>query len=281
MATVHDQSYRRYDGTRLPPGRAWRLIAATGLRGLLARKSFLALLVLAWLPWLVRAVQIYTAVTYPMAAEFLRVDERLFLRFLDQQGLFVFFVTVYAGSGLIAHDRRANALPIYLSRPITRTEYVLGKLGVLLAVLAGITLVPGLLLLVLEALFSGSLAMVRESPTIVLAILISGLLTTGVAAVSMLALSALTDSARSAAISFAGAIFFTNAVARVLGAVMDSSAFAWVSVTANLDRVADALFDLPVRQDVPLGVAIAVLTVVVGLSILVIERRVRPVEVVS
>ena len=52
-----------------------------------------------------------------------------FRQFLDQQQIFVFFVTVYVGAGLIANDRRANALQIYLSKPLTRAEYVFGKLG--------------------------------------------------------------------------------------------------------------------------------------------------------
>ncbi len=38
-----------------------------------------------------------------------------------------FFITVYAGSGLIADDIRANALQLYLSRPVTRTQYIAGK----------------------------------------------------------------------------------------------------------------------------------------------------------
>ncbi len=54
----------------------------------------------------------------------------MFRQFLEQQGIFVFFLTVYGGAGLIAHDRRANALQIYLSKPLTRAgaEYTFGKL---------------------------------------------------------------------------------------------------------------------------------------------------------
>ena len=42
---------------------------------------------------------------------------------------FVFFVTIYVGAGLIANDRRANALQIYLSKPMTRAEYVARQAG--------------------------------------------------------------------------------------------------------------------------------------------------------
>ena len=46
----------------------------------------------------------------------------MFRQFLEQQQIFVFFVTVYVGAGLIANDRRANALQIYLSKPLTRAN---------------------------------------------------------------------------------------------------------------------------------------------------------------
>jgi hypothetical protein len=50
-----------------------------------------------------------------------------FRQFLEQQDFFVFIVTIYVGAGLIRNDRRANALQIYLSKPLMRTEYIFGK----------------------------------------------------------------------------------------------------------------------------------------------------------
>ena len=38
-------------------------------------------------------------------------------------------MTVYVGAGIVANDRRANALQIYLAKPLTRVEYVAGKLA--------------------------------------------------------------------------------------------------------------------------------------------------------
>src|SRR3954469_604545 len=111
---IHDQGYRRYGGTRAPYGRSWAVIAKAGIRTLLAKRAFIALLLLAWLPFFVRAVQLYAATNLPQAA-FLAPTPQMFRQFLGQQEVFVFFVAVYAGAGLIANDRRANALQIYLS----------------------------------------------------------------------------------------------------------------------------------------------------------------------
>src|SRR5712692_7931807 len=120
---IHDQGYRRYGGDRMPRGQAWAVIAKAGIRTMLSKRVFDGLLLLAWVPFFVRAVQIYAAANVPQAA-FLAPSADTFHEFLEQQGTFVFFITVYVGAGLIANDRRANALQIYLSKPLTRAEYV-------------------------------------------------------------------------------------------------------------------------------------------------------------
>ena len=96
----------------------------------------------------------YAATNLPQAA-FL-ADARTFRQFLEQQEVFLFFITVYAGAGLIANDRRANALQIYLSKPVSRVEYIFGKFAILAAFLLLVTWVPAVLLLVIQILFSGS-----------------------------------------------------------------------------------------------------------------------------
>jgi hypothetical protein len=108
---IHDQGYRRYTGTRAPSGRAWSVIARAGVRTLFAKRAFIGLLLLSWVPFVVRAVQIYAATNLPQA-QFLAPDARMFRQFLQQQEIFLFFITVYAGTGLIANDRRVRGVEI-------------------------------------------------------------------------------------------------------------------------------------------------------------------------
>src|SRR5581483_11857464 len=151
---IHDQGYRRYGGGKAR-GQGWLVIARAGIRSFFSRKAFLGLLLLSWLPFLVRTVQIYASANLPQAA-FLRPTAETFRQFLDQQEIFVFFVTVYVGAGLIANDRRANALQIYLSKPLTRAEYVFGKFSILAAFLLLVTWVPAIVLLVVQIAFAGN-----------------------------------------------------------------------------------------------------------------------------
>src|SRR5713226_9433249 len=159
---IHDQGYRRYGGDKARGGSGWLVITRAGIRTFFAKRAFLGLLLVAWFPFFVRAIQIYLATTVSQAAALIPVTAETFRDFLDgfPQHVMVFFITVYVGAGLIANDRRANALQIYLSKPLTRAEYVLGKLAILMTFLLAITWVPATLLLIVQALFAGSFAFV-------------------------------------------------------------------------------------------------------------------------
>jgi ABC-2 type transport system permease protein len=283
MSPIHDQSYRRYEGTREPPGRGWTVILASGLRSMLGRKLFLGLMIVAWIPLIVRTVQIYVVTMYPVAAQvpMAAINPKLFMSFLEQQGVFVFFITIYVGAGLIANDRRANALQIYLSKPLMRMEYIGGKFAVLAIYLLLITLVPALLLVAMQIMFSGSLSFISANAFILPAIVLTSLVRVLVVSFTMLALSSLSKSTRYVAVLYTGAIFFTEAMYGVLTLVTGSTRVAWVSITGNLDRVTDFVFRQPPRYETPVIVSALVLLGLIVVSISVLERRVRGVEVVS
>ena len=277
---IHDQSYRRYSGRRIPRGRGWTVIARAGLRTFLARRAFLGLLLLSWLPFIVRAVQMYAAANFPQAA-ILAPTPETFRRYLDQQGPFVFFVTVYVGAGLIANDRRANALQIYLSKPLSRAEYVFGKLAILLALLLLVTGVPALVLLALQAAFAGSFAFVRANLFLVPAIALFSLIEAIMVSAAMLALSSLSNNSRFVGILYAGLIFFTDALFGVTRFVARGTGASWISYGHSLAQVGDAIFRLPPRYATPWPVSLAMIVALVAASGWVLERRVRGVEAVA
>ncbi len=276
---IHDQGYRRYGGSRVPHGQAWVVIAAAGLRTFFGKRTLLGLLLLAWLPFVARVLQIYAAANLPQAA-FLALTAETFRQFLQQQQVFAFFITVYVGSGLIANDRRANALQIYLSKPLTRAEYVLGKLAILMAFLLLVTWVPGILLLIVQALFAGSFAFVRDHLYLFPAITLVSFIQVVTFAVSMLALSSLSNSSRYVGMLYAGLIFFSQALFSVLRFVTGDSMVAWVSFGANLEQLGNAIFRLPLPYRTPWPVSLLLVAGVIVTGALVLDRRVRGVEVV-
>lgn len=277
---IHDQGYRRYGGEKIPRGRTWLTIARSGIRSLLSRRAFVALLVLSWLPFLVRAVQIYAAANLPQA-QFLAPTSETFRQFLGQQEAFMFFVTVYAGAGLIANDRRANALQIYLSKPLTRLEYIVGKLAILFGFLLFVSWVPALLLLVIQVMFAGSLDFLLSHLDLFPAITVFSFVNALTLSLVMVALSSLSRSSRYVGILYAGILFFTDAITSVLRNVMGSSGLAWLSLVDSLDQIGNAVFRMPPRYDSSTLLCLLMVLAVMAAAMMVLERRVRGVDVIA
>jgi ABC-2 type transport system permease protein len=277
---IHDQGYRRYLGSRAAVGRSWQVITRAGVRTVLSKRAFLGLMLLAWSPFVVRAVQVYIAANFQQAS-FLAPKAETFREFLGQQGLFVFFVTIYVGAGLIANDRRANALQVYLSKPLTRAEYVGGKLAILFVFLVGVTWLPAITLLLIQIMFAGSFTFVRENIFLVPAITLFSLLQVVVASTTMLALSSMSKSARFVGVMYAGLIFFTSALFNAIRGITGRSSFAWVSPTETLEQIGNIIFRLEPPFSLPPFAAVLAIAVLVGGSIWILERKVRGVEVVQ
>jgi ABC-2 type transport system permease protein len=283
---IHDQGYRRYGGGRSAGGRAWVVIASAGVRTMLAKRTFLGLLLISWFPFFIRAVQLYAAANLfngasNSPAAFLAPTPAMFRQFLDQQEIFVFFITVFAGAGLIANDRRANALQIYLSKPLTRAEYTFGKLAILTTFLLLVTWVPAVMLLLVQIAFAGNFTFFSSNVYLFPAITVFSFLQVVTIGSAMLALSSLSTSARYVGILYAALLLFSEALFRVLESVTGNTSLSWISVPFDLSQLGDAIFRLPLRYDTPWGLSLAAIVATVVASGLVLERRVRGVEVVA
>jgi ABC-2 type transport system permease protein len=277
---IHDQGYRRYLGSKTAVGKGWQVITRAGIRTVLSKRSFIALMLLAWAPFVVRAVQVYFAANFQQAS-FLAPRAEMFREFLDQQGVFVFFVTIYIGAGLIANDRRANALQVYLSKPLTRAEYVAGKFAILFLFLASVTWLPAILLLLVQTMFAGNFAFVRENIFLLPAITLFSLLQVLVSAMTMLALSSMSKSSRFVGIMYAGLIFFTAAFFQALRGITGRSSWAWMSPTDTLEQIGAYIFRIDPPYQLSPVLAIVTITALIAGSAWILERNVRGVEVVQ
>jgi ABC-type transport system involved in multi-copper enzyme maturation permease subunit len=105
--------------------------------------------------------------------ELVPIDAFFFQTFINIQGGFAFFVALLVGPPLVSRDLRNNALPLYLCRPFSRTEYVVGKMSVILILLSGMTWIPQLLLFLFQAYLEG-FAWFKSNLWIASAIIIGG-----------------------------------------------------------------------------------------------------------
>ncbi len=276
---IHDQGYRRYTGARTR-GRAWWVMLRNGVVGMMGNRRWIVLMIASWIQFVIRAVQFYIAANFSKAA-LVAPSAATFRDFFDKQDLFVFLVTVTLGAGSIAEDRRANALQIYLSKPLSRFEYIVGKLSVLMVFLLFITWLPALLLLVVQVAFAGNFAFLEANAYLFPAITVYSLIEVLLVAICITALSSLSTSGRFVGILYTALIFFSDALYGVLRVVTGGTDISWVAFGNNLAQLGDAIFRVELRYQTPWVVSLAVVVALIAVSALILERRVRGVEIVA
>jgi len=279
---IYEQAYRRYEARS--PLRAVRFwpITREALRLILAKRAFIGLLIGAWIPFVFRVGQVWLFTQFPESGRILPVDGRLFGEFLNQQIGLTVILSVFGGAGLVANDLRTGAILVYLSRPLTRRDYVLGKLGVLLALNLSITLLPGLTLyLIALALAPGQFAK-WELLWIAPAILLHALVIALSVSLLVLAVSALSRSARVAGLGFVGLFIGLEIVRGVLANVADRPEAHVLSLQNDLRVIGNLLFGIAERgAPVPPAYPPIVLVLVALGCLAVLRSRVRAVEIVT
>jgi ABC-2 type transport system permease protein len=89
------------------------------------------------------------------ARNLISINVTFFMSLLGWQSMLALFLASFVGPGQVSPDLANNALSLYLARPFSRTEYVLGKMSVLVVLMSLMTWVPGLLCFLLQGYLEG------------------------------------------------------------------------------------------------------------------------------
>jgi ABC-2 type transport system permease protein len=211
---------------------------------------------------------------------FITVNGSFFLIFMRVQAAFAIFLAALTGPGLIAPDLANNALPLYFSRPLTRSDYASARLLVLFGMLSIVTWVPGLLLFGMQGGMAGGWWF-RANWTIG-----SGIVAGFAIWVLLVSIVALASSACVKWRVVAGALVlaFFSILSGV--AVMINGVFrvTWGHVL-NPAWAVNRLWCAMLSVDPPEGPGVlasaSVLAALILLLALLLGRRLRPVEVIS
>lgn len=279
---IYDRGYRRYEARGpLHQIRLWP-ITREALRLILAKRAFLGLLAVSFLPFIVRVIQIYIVTRFPEAGRVLPIDGRLFGDFLNQQIGFTLLLSIFGASGLVANDLRTGAILVYLSRPLTQRDYIAGKLLVPLALNLAVTLVPGLVLYLTGLALAPEQYLKWDLWWIAPAIVAHAVAVSLVVSLAVLAISSLSKSARVAGLGFVGLFFGLEMIRAILQNGFDRKEAVLLSLQADLRALGVALFGVVDRQlDIPWGWSLLVLAVVSLGCLAILRSRVRAVEIVT
>ena len=139
-APIADLSYRNYDGPLHSRAIRWWTIAVAMFKLNLKSTAYRIVGILGVLPYLFIIALLYIQgrlsnngkpiAGFASALMDNTVGQKYALQFYNALGyqlLYLLIISIIAGAGSIASDNRNNALLIYLSRPITKNDYLLGK----------------------------------------------------------------------------------------------------------------------------------------------------------
>jgi len=159
---VYEHTYRPYTGEVTPLWSRFLVIPRHAFKSVFQSKLFLGFFVACLIYPLIAAIVIYLphnesakAIMKMTIGDLIPIDADFFYTFIATQGFFGFFLNLLVGPPLISRDLSNNALPLYLCRPFSRAEYVLGKMSVVLILLSAITWIPGLLLFLFQSYLGG------------------------------------------------------------------------------------------------------------------------------
>ena len=280
---VYEESYRSWEGILKQHPRTWWIIARTGIR-LLWKKSMIIFLIFAYIPFFVRAVQIYIVtqlelkVQLDQAMKPFKINPEFFFQFIWAQMFFLVLVLIFSGAGIIANDKKFKALSIYFSKPVGLWDYLFGKWLILFFYGSLVTMIPAIILFLTRVFLSKDSAFFNNYFWIPLSIISVVILITGVLGMLILALSAACRGTRSAAIFF----FTIYIVPDILGQIITKiPEIKLVSLSADFKQTGSLLFGIKLPYTFPFWLSILVLAVAAALSILTIRLKVKPTEVVK
>ncbi|NQT36189.1 MAG: ABC transporter permease subunit [Planctomycetes bacterium] len=193
------------------------------------------------------------------------------------QGTLLVFVVGLVAPSLIARDVRSRAFLLYFSRPITRVEYICGKMAVVWVYVIMITTVPALALYVLGVLLSPSFDVIAHTWDLPFRILAASAVVSIPTTSMALAFSSMTSESRYASYAWYTVWIFGVViyVAMRWASPVDKFSGAWnlVSLYHTLGEVQAWIFGLPTALASPLP-AIVLLTGITAVSLAVLFRRV-------
>jgi ABC-2 type transport system permease protein len=299
---VYKRAYRPYDGPLT--NERWRFLVLPrfAFQEVFESKILTMFLVACFVPTLIETVVIYVANSAPAQAmlgltgegpakNLMRPD--FFMATLTAQGFLAFFLTAYLSPVLVSPDLVNGALPLYLSRPFSRAEYVLGKASVLVGLLSLITWVPMLWTFSLQASLAPS-GWLAANLRIAFAIVVGALIWICVLTLLGLSISALIRWRIVASGALMGLFFMGTAFGEIWRGVLENPWGRLANLPYLIGIVWTQLFGIESRRtlaremlddrraaDLPQWAAWMGLLAVCAGAVWILNRRLRAREVVS
>jgi ABC-2 type transport system permease protein len=289
---VYEHHYKPYSGPLTPLWSRFLILPRYAYQAVFQSKFFIAFFALCFVCPLIMAILIYLhhnvnalALMELNVAELVPINAYFFRTFIVIQSSFAFLLTVLIGPPLVSRDLTNNALPLYLCRPFSRAEYVIGKMSVLLILLSAVTWVPGVLLFLFQAYLEGA-GWLGANLWIGGAIMLSSWVWIVVLALLSTTLSAWIKWRIAASAALFAIFIIPNVMGMMISGLFRTPYGNLINLTIMINTITDSLFrqlnilDLPEWLVLPVWAAWGGVTAFCALCLLLLTRKVRAYEVV-
>ena len=226
------------------------------------------------------------------AQKLISINVTFFQAFLGWQSMLALFMAAFIGPGLVSPDLANNALSLYLARPFSRVEYVVGKMSVLVILMSFMTWIPGLLLFALQGYLEGFQWMV-DNQRLAIGMFVGAWVWILILALMALALSAWVKWKPAAGGLMFGLFFVAagfgatiNAVQRTKwGHILQISnlvgqVWVWLFEGNNPTTNGAIFFRITQGEELPLWICWGALLCLAGICLYMLARKIRGAEVV-
>ena len=307
---VYEHLYGAYEGQELSAWSRFLVIPRHALRDLFRSRLLTTIFIVCFIYPLIAAILVYLrhnvnaiAMLQIDVRELIPIDATFFRTYVEVQGAFSFIVAVLIAPPLISRDLSNNALPLYLCRPLSRTEYVLGKMAAVVLVLSLVTWVPGLLIFFFQASLAGA-GWLWANLWMIGAIFTGSMVWIVLLSLVALAISALVKWRVVASGAMLGLFFIPSAFGAMVNEIFLTRTGNLISIWAGMNNIWYGLFGLFERQsgtirgkvttpvydnvymdiallEPPLWASWLVIALICGVCVWLLSRKVRAYEVIK
>jgi ABC-2 type transport system permease protein len=255
---VYEHTYKPYAGPLTPEWSRFLIIPRHAYRDVFRSKLFTGFFALCFVCPLVMLILIYLHHNLTAMAIF-QVDLRdlapingTFFHIytgIQTNGL-AFLLAVLIGPPLISRDLANNALPLYLCRPFSRVEYVIGKMSVLIILISAITWVPGELLFFFQSYLEGA-GWLADNFWIAIAVFVDSWTWIVLLALLSVTVSAWVKWRLAASAALFGLFMISNAIGLTVNNVLGTRWGSLLNLAVIMRTIEDSLFRNPNSMGLP------------------------------
>jgi ABC-2 type transport system permease protein len=283
---VYKRTYKSYDGPLTGPMTRFLVLQRYAFRAVFKSRMLDVGYMACFIPGIIMICILYLNQNSSLLgmvgqkAGFMKVDGPLFMNFLGFQFVLAGILTAFIGPTLVAPDLVNGALSLYMSRPFSRAEYILGKGSVLATLMGAITLLPALLMFAVQSSLMGW-GWMLDNFYLANASFFICLVAISVLTVLALAMSALVRWRIVAGALILAVFAIGKGFAAMIDNVMRTQSGHYIDLQYLIARISDGLFHAPILSgdDIPVFGAWLAVIAICGLMLGILNRKLRVCEV--